>query len=292
MIRIGGVEIRRIEEVMLLEPTSVFAQWHKEIADEHWDWLGPNFYDPKAEAFVISVHTWLVKARERIILVDTGAGNDKERPASPRFHRLRTPFLARLREAGVSPADVDLVICTHLHVDHVGWNTRLVDGRWVPTFPNATYVMSRVEIEARDPRRRAANKPEANRQPFLDSVLPILEAGKARIVEGNERLTDQIDLMPIPGHAPGQMAVRLRSRGEEALLVADAMHQPIQVYYPGWNSKYCEDPDLARKTRRRVLDYCAERGNLMCPVHFGPPYCGRVVRRDAGFAFVPSPTLP
>jgi len=291
VVRVGDVEVRRIEEIMLLEPSNIFAQWRKEMAGEH-AWLEPNYYDAQADAFVTSIHSWLLKMPGCKILIDSASGNGKERPASPRFAHLDTPYLQRLEAAGAAPADIDLVICTHLHVDHVGWNTRLVDGRWQPTFRNATYVISRAEIEARDPKRGAAAKPSATHLPFLDSVLPILEAGKARIVEGNERLTDEIDLIPVPGHSPGQMAVRLRSRGEEALFIADVMHQPIQVYHPSWNSRYCEDPELAARTRRWVLEYCAEHGNLMLPVHFGAPHCGRVTRHGERFAFVPSATMP
>jgi glyoxylase-like metal-dependent hydrolase (beta-lactamase superfamily II) len=292
MIRIGDVEIRRIEEIVVLEPSSVFAEWRKEMAHEYRAWLGPNFYDQDSDAFVTSVHSWLVKTPEQTILIDTASGNGKERPLSPRFNNLSLPYLARLRAAGAAPEDIDLVILTHLHIDHVGWNTRRVDGRWVPTFPNATYMMSRAEREVRDPKLGASMKPQAANLPFIDSVQPVLDAGLAKIVEGNETIAEGIDLMPVPGHAPGMMAVRVRSRGKEALFIGDVMHQPVQVYRPEWNSKYCEDQDLARATRRKVLDYSAERGNLILPVHFGAPYCGRVTKRGVGYEFVPSETMP
>jgi len=291
MIQLGDVEIRRIEELMVLEPTATFAGWQRHVAAEQ-PWLVPNYYDAAADAFVTSIATWLVKTPEHTIIIDTGSGNHKDRPLSPRFNQLDTPYLARLKAAGVEPKDVDLVLLTHLHVDHVGWNTVRSGERWVPTFPNATYVMSRIEREWRDPARTTATRPAAADLPFLDSVLPVIEAGQAKLVEGNETVADGIDLMPTPGHAPGQMAVRIRSRGEEALFIADVMHQPIQIYYPDWNSKYCEDQTLAPVTRRRVLDYCADTGCLMLPAHFGAPFCGRVVRKGDGFAFVPSAQMP
>jgi len=153
MLLLGDIEIRRIEETVLKEPTTLFAEWRKEIEDERPSWLASDFYLPAADAFVISIHSWLLRTKRQTILIDTCGGNAKERPASPRFHHLDTPYLERLRQAGVVPEKVDYVICTHLHVDHVGWNTRLVDGRWVPTFSNATYVLSRLECEARDPKR-------------------------------------------------------------------------------------------------------------------------------------------
>lgn len=291
MIKLGDVDIIRIEEVMVLEPTSTFAGFHKDVVKEH-PWLVPTYYNAAEDAFVTSIHTWLVKTPTQTILIDTGSGNGKERPLSPRFHMLDVPYLQRLKAAGVSPEDVDLVLLTHLHIDHVGWNTVKSDDRWVPTFPNATYVMSRAERDWRDPKTTTATRPPAANLPFLDSVLPVIEAGQAKIVEGNETIAEGIDLLPTPGHAPGQMAVRIRSKGEEALFIADVMHQPIQVYYPEWNSKFCEDQELARRTRAWLLEYCAEHGNLMLPAHFGPPFCGRITRKADTFAFVPSEQTP
>ena len=291
MLPLGDFKITRIEEMALAEPTALFAEWTPEIGKQN-PWFDQRYYDEEAQTFVISVHSWLVKTPNQTILIDTSGGNGKERPASPRFANLNTPFLERLQAAGATPEDVDLVLLTHLHVDHVGWNTRLVDGRWVPTFPNATYVMPWVEVEWRDPKRGAADKPPATHFTFNDSIQPILDSGKAKLVEGNETVADGVDLMPIPGHAPGQMAVRLRSRGEEALFIADAMHQPIQVHYPEWNSKFCEDQELARKTRATLLAYCADHNSLICPGHFGAPYCGYVRRSGSGYVFVPSEQTP
>ncbi|MCX7307192.1 MAG: MBL fold metallo-hydrolase [Afipia sp.] len=292
MIRIGDVEISRIEEIVVLEASSVFSLWRKEMADTPHLALGPNYYDRSADGFVTSVHSWLVKTPQQMILIDTGSGNGKDRPLSPRFANMNTPYLERLKAAGAEPSDIDLVILTHLHIDHVGWNTQVVDGKNVPTFPNATYIMSRAEREVRDPKLGASMKPPAANLPFLDSVQPIIDAGKARIVEGTEQIAEGIDLMPVPGHAPGMMAVRVKSGGEEALFIGDVMHQPIQVYHPSWNSKYCEDQDLARVTRTKILNYAADTGCLLLPVHFGAPYCGRVKRNGDGYEFVPSDTMP
>lgn len=292
MLSIGVFEITRVEEVVLHEPTTLFAGWTDEVLERHRDLLVPNFFDAKAHAFYASIHSYLIKTPDKTILIDTCGGNDKPRPASPRFDHLNIPWLDRLKAAGATPEQVDTVICTHLHVDHVGWNTRLVDGQWVPTFPNAQYVFPRVEVEWRDPTRGAADKPPATHHVFLDSVLPILDAGKAVLVEGNEKWTDEIDFMPTPGHAPGQMAVRLRAGGEEVVFVADIMHQPVQVYHPEWSSKFCENPELATKTRLRMLNYLAENKSLFFPAHFGFPHGGYVSRRGDGYAFTPSERDP
>ena len=241
MLSVGTVEIWRVEELMLSEPTTLFAQWRPQIADEE-QWLMPNYSDPKLNGFITSIHSWLLKTGRHTILIDTGAGNGKNRPASPRFGNLTRPYLDRLRNVGVTPADVDYVINTHLHVDHIGWNTSWDGERWLPTFPNAKYLMPGREVEARDPKRGAADKAPAVHQPFIDSVQPVLDAGLATLLNGDEKLNDEIEFMPIPGHAPGQMGIRLRSAGEQALFIGDVMHQPIQVVYPDWNSKYCEIP--------------------------------------------------
>jgi glyoxylase-like metal-dependent hydrolase (beta-lactamase superfamily II) len=292
MIRIGDFEITRIEEIQLPEPSSLFAEWRAEHVAEHRDLLPRSFYDPATDCFVSSIHSWLVRTPNQVILIDTCGGNGKPRPASPRFDHLDRPYLQRLAAAGVRPEDVDVVINTHLHVDHVGWNTTLADGAWVPTFRKARYLFPRIEREARDPMRGAANRPLATLLPFKDSVQPILEAGMAELLEGNETLAPGIDLMPVRGHAPGQMAVRLRSGGQEALFIADVMHQPVQVYHPDWNSKYCENPELARQTRMRVLEYCAEHASLVLPAHFGAPHCGRISRQGERFTLTLSDTMP
>src|SRR3990170_8194770 len=285
MLSIAGVAVTRVEEVILHEATTLFAEWTDEKLEQHRDVLLPHCFDPGANAFYASIHSYLVKTPRQMILIDTCGGNDKPRPASPRFDHLNTPWLDRLRAAGATPEAIDTVICTHLHIDHVGWNTRLVDGKWVPTFPNARYVFPRIEVEWRDPNRGAANRPAPANLPFLDSVLPILEADQAVLVEGNERWTEEIDFMPTPGHAPGQMAVRLRAGGEEVIFIADVMHQPVQIYHPTWNAKYCEDQELAPRTRRRMLEYCADHNSLVLPAHFCFPHGGHIRRRGEGFVY-------
>jgi glyoxylase-like metal-dependent hydrolase (beta-lactamase superfamily II) len=292
MIKIGDIEVHRIEEHIIYEPMNLFPDFRPEGLRENLPWLVPHYYDTQREMFPTSIHSWLLKTPDNIILIDTCGGNGKTRPVSPRFHLLNTPYLDRLKAIGVTPEEVDYVILTHLHIDHVGWNTRLENGRWVPTFPNAQYIMSRIERDAQDPTRGAKDKPEGVNLPFIDSVQPILDAGMERLVEGNETLFPGIDLIPIPGHTPGMMAIRVRSGGEEALFAGDIAHQPIQVALPDWSSKYCADPQQSAATRRRIFGYCAEQGCLMLPVHFGWPYCGRIVRRGNGFAYLPHDREP
>jgi glyoxylase-like metal-dependent hydrolase (beta-lactamase superfamily II) len=287
MPSIGDIEITRIEELFLHEGTGLFEDWSPAFLDLHRQWLAPNFYLPDANKFVLSIHSWLIRTPQFTILIDTCGGNGKDRPASPIFHKLNSPYPDRLKAAGVSFDDIDIVICTHFHVDHVGWNTQLSEGRWRPTFPRARYVLPRIEVEKRDPRRRQDQKLSPANLIFLDSILPVIEAGQSQLVDGEETIVPGIFLIPTHGHSPGQIAVCVRSWGEEALFIGDVMHHPIQVYYPHWNSRFCEDGAMARETRLRVLEHCVHNNSLMLPAHFGAPHCGHVTRRADGFGFLP-----
>lgn len=293
MIEIGRFRIERIEEIVLREPVALFADWDETAVDPIADWFVGDYYDPADGCFASSIHTWLVRDGDTTILIDTGGGNAKPRPLSPRFHMLDLPFLDRLAARGVTPESVDHVFLTHLHVDHVGWNTRMDNGQWVPTFPRARHYMTAVERDWRDPAKGAAERPAGAALSFIDSVVPVLTRGLGHIVDGTETgILPGIDLIPLPGHAPGMFGLRLRDGGQEALFVADVMHQPIQVHRPSWSSRYCEDPATATATRARVLDMAAESGALVCPAHFGGSHCGHVRRDGAGYAWVPSPVLP
>jgi glyoxylase-like metal-dependent hydrolase (beta-lactamase superfamily II) len=258
---IGDVEVTRIEEAILREPTTLFSEWRDEILDEH-RWMVPNCFEVAAGTFLASIHSWLVRTKRHTILIDSCAGNHKERPLSPRFHQLNTPFLDRLQAAGVRPEGIDYVLCTHLHVDHVGWNTQLRDGRWVPTFPNAKYVFSRAERDRWDPKHGAATKPIATHAVFLDSVLPVIEAGQDFMVEGEDEIGDGLHIMPTPGHTPGHVSIRLLSGRHEGIFTG-VMHQPIQVYYPQWNGELrrAEAARCAAAAARTLAEY----GSLLLP---------------------------
>jgi glyoxylase-like metal-dependent hydrolase (beta-lactamase superfamily II) len=288
---IGEVSLTRIEESLgpLFEPGFFLPGWQPGTLEEHRHWLVPQHLDPVSGKLILSVHSWLVRTQHHTILIDACAGNNKQRRAQPHFHLQRRPFLERLAAAGAAPEDIDYVLCTHLHADHVGWNTRLVDGRWVPTFPRATYVFSQIERDYWDPTRGLADgsggpKLEAHHiAVFEDSVLPVIASGQAMIVGGEHRIGDDLAIEPAPGHTPGHFVVTLRSRQAEGMFIGDALHHPIQIYHPEWNSRVCILPEIARRTRQRILEACAERDILMLPAHFGAPYTARV--RQAGGRF-------
>jgi glyoxylase-like metal-dependent hydrolase (beta-lactamase superfamily II) len=292
--KIGDAVVTRIEESIgpLFDPGFFFPDWREDVLREHGHWLVPTHLAPDSGKLILSIHSWLIRTRHHTILLDTCAGNDKHRPAIPHFHMRKTPYLARLAAAGVATEAVDFVLCTHLHSDHVGWNTRLVDGRWVPTFPNAKYVFSKNERDYWDPARGllggtdgAAHAKSRFAGVFEDSVLPVIAAGQEMIVEGEYRLGDELSIEPAPGHTPGHVVVKLRSRDEEGVFTGDVLHHPIQIHHPEWNSVVCVLPEAARHTRRRILEHCAAEGSLMLPAHFAAPHAARIRRRGERFEF-------
>lgn len=289
MFKLGKVDILRIEEScgLSFKPEQVLPNWSEEAIAPHKGWLIPDYYSEQAGRLVMSVHSWLLKTAHHTILIDTCVGNHKERPGQPAFHMLDRPYLANLAAAGVRPEDVDYVLCTHLHVDHVGWNTRLQDGRWVPTFPNAKYVFSKADRDFFDPSRGLGGKREANARVFNDSVLPILEAKQDFVVEGVVELTDGLTIAPAPGHSPGHVVIALASGGAEGLFTGDIMHHPMQIWEADWSSAFCSDPAEARVSRRRVLEHACAKGSMLYPAHFAGSHCGRVGERAGGFRFLP-----
>jgi glyoxylase-like metal-dependent hydrolase (beta-lactamase superfamily II) len=249
------------------------------------DWLKPRFVEADTDKLILSFQGLLVRTPRHTILVDACIGNDKERPERPPWHRRRGPWLDNLRALGVAPEDVDIVTCTHLHADHVGWNTRRVDGRWVPTFPNARYVFARAEYDHWDAEASAARGTGAriNCGAFDDSVLPIVEAGRATLVDADHQIDDGVWMEPAPGHTPGNVVVHVRHGSGRALLFGDVMHTAAQLADPGLSSRFCTDPAQSAATRRRLIDAVAETDTVMLGAHIPTPTAGRVVRNGAGF---------
>lgn len=235
-------------------------------------WLYPH-YVTEDGALRLSIHALLVEAPGLRLVVDTCIGNDKPRRMTGR-QPLATGFLQQMAAAGWSPDSVDAVVCTHLHVDHVGWNTRLVDGQWVPTFPNARYLIGRAEYDF------WAAEEDAETQTILsDSVRPIFEAGLADLVEPDHRLSPEVSLKPTPGHTPGHVSVVIESEGRRAMITGDLMHHPCQIARPELTPPFDNDPAQAQATRRAVIEEVGDQPILVIGTHFAAPTAGHV-RRD------------
>lgn len=286
--QVGNVSLVRIEESERLgsmPPQSFFAGFDRQTFDRHLEWMVPHHYSQEHDRLIISCHSWLIRAGGLTILLDACSGNHKYRPFNPAFHQLNTPYLERLAAAGVAPQEVDIVMCTHLHADHVGWNTRLDNGRWVPTFPNAKYLFSDVENTFWQAQLVTVLRDNAGRRAvYEDSVLPVIEAGQAELVSGHRRLSDELFIEPAPGHTPGHIVLKIDSRGEHGLCCGDAIHHPVQLYEPDWNTQFCVDQAVARKTRRRLLGYCVEKPALLFPIHFARPFVVQIRSENGAFA--------
>ncbi|MEV4360291.1 MBL fold metallo-hydrolase [Nonomuraea sp. NPDC049625] len=287
-ITLGDVTVTRVWEFygpVAMTPGTFFPESSPRAWEEHASWLEPHFVDPETRIVNAAIQTWLLRSEGRNILIDTGVGNHKERPYSPVWSRLDTGFLDNLARAGVRPEDVDLVVNTHLHVDHVGWNTYL-DGRaWVPTFPNATYLMPKADFDFWNPANE--HKPllgRGNQNVFEDSVAPVHEAGLTTLWEDSYTIDANLRLEPAPGHTPGSSVVVLESGADRAVFVGDLLHSPVQFVEPDTNSCFCEDPAGARATRRRVLGWAADRNALVVPAHLGGQGAAEVRREGSGFA--------
>ena len=271
--RIGDVTVTKIVELEVTGGSRFILPQATYESVLPIGWLQPHFADERGR-LKMSIHALVVETPERRIVVDTCLGNDKEGRRIPGWNNLRGPFLADLAAAGFPRESIDMVLCTHLHVDHVGWNTMLAGGKWVPTFPNARYLMGRVEFEHWQAQRERDDMAAV----FADSVAPIHAAGLADLVETNHRVCDEISLVPTVGHTPGHVSVRISSHGEEALITGDFMHHPCQIARPAWSSAADSDPDEARRTRERVLGELCDRPVLVIGTHFAGATAGHVVR--------------
>ncbi|MEI5101791.1 MBL fold metallo-hydrolase [Streptomyces sp. PmtG] len=287
-ITLGDVSITRIREYfgsVDMTPDVFFPESPKDVWDDGASWLAPHFLDRGTNLVNSALQTWLLRSAGKTILVDTGAGNHKERPYAPVWSHLETDFLDRLARAGVAPEDVDIVINTHLHVDHVGWNTLLEGRHWVPTFPNATYLMPKDDFDFWNPEnghRSALGR--GNQNVFEDSVAPVHRVGQALLWERSHRIDADLRLDAAPGHTPGSSVLTLTSGTDRAVFVGDLLHSPVQILEPDANSCFCEDPAGARATRREVLGWAADHNALVIPAHLGGHGAAEVAREGGGFA--------
>ncbi len=298
--RIGEATVTKIPEVTLtgLAPGVLFPGFDPVFLKVHPSLTGPGWFDPVTGNVILSVHTWLVRTPHHSILIDTGCGNDKSRPSLPIIDHLDEPYLERLLATGLEPAAIDYVLLTHLHADHVGWNTQLMGEQWIPTFPQATYVFSALEqkygagLTAGDGEVDAARS-ETNlgtpvRSPlpgvYSDSVAPIVESGLAKLIriDGGEFI-DGVSFHRTPGHSIDHAAISLRSGDEVALFGGDVLHHPLEIYQSDLLSMFCEFPEAARRSRLWLLDHAVRNRATYFSSHFAGSSVGRITEEKGQY---------
>ena len=277
--KVGDVTISRVVEAdelwdgTLLLPNATADAVKKEPG------LFPAFTTEEGQ-FRLSIHAFVLESQGKRIIVDTCVGNDKSR-SIPQWDHLHGPFPQRLIEAGHPREAIDRVICTHLHLDHVGWNTTLVNGKWTATFPNAKYLVHGTEWDFFSKTTDAFMK-----DPVDDSVRPVIDRGQAKLVDSNYKITDEVWLEPTPGHTPGHHSVRISSKGQNAVITGDLIHHPVLCAYPEWNDNFDSDAAMAKKTRRSFCEKYADSGVLVFGTHFATPSCGSIQKDGSAFRFV------
>jgi glyoxylase-like metal-dependent hydrolase (beta-lactamase superfamily II) len=281
---VGDVTIHRIveQEGAFLPALEALPGLKPDVLAQNRHWLEPSALDANG-SLIFCFQSYVVRTPHYTILVDSCIGNDKPRPTRPNWNmKSDDRYMRGLAAAGLSVEDIDFVMCTHLHADHVGWNTRLQDGRWVPTFPKARFLFS--EQEYRYWTGEHAKTPVAA---IGDSVLPVMEAGRAELVRDDHQLGDHVRLLPTPGHTPGHVAICFGRRGDDAVMPGDLMHSPLQARYPELSMRFDVDMAQAARTRRSFLERYCDTKTLCCTAHFPSPSAGRIKRWDDGFRCEP-----
>ena len=275
LCKIGDIEVWRILEmnVPILTPEDLWPNAEsdvREVVERH----APGSIDAATGGLILPVQGFLLKTSQHIVLVDACVGNHKTNRLPAWHMKSDNRFMSALTAAGVGPEDIDYVLCTHLHTDHAGWNTQLVDGRWVPTFPNARYLMPAADNELYR---------ELGGAPYVESVAPVVEAGQAEMVTPGHMLGDHITLIPTPGHTPGHASILIRHSGAEAVITGDALHSTVQCWRPEWEFIYDEDGKTAVASRKQLLGNAVEAGWKVLGSHFKLPSVGRVKAEGDAF---------
>lgn len=288
-LTLGEVSISRIVEIgrSAFPTAQMLPESDAGRIVQHHRWIKPHFFDDVTGDMGSRIQTWIVRTPRHTVLIDTGVGNDKIRHETDLWNQRQGGYLGDLRAAGVTPEQVDLVLCTHLHVDHCGWNTRREGDRWVPTFPRARHLFARREWE-----HWARERDEDTARIMADSVKPVLDAGLADLVEMDHRISEEIRLEPTPGHTPGHVSVRLHSGGQDAVITGDLMHHPIQMAEPQWQTPFDSDAAAAVKTRRAFCEQYADTPVTVLGTHFHHPTAGRIVRHGETWRFTAGEGTP
>jgi glyoxylase-like metal-dependent hydrolase (beta-lactamase superfamily II) len=286
-IALGDITIHRIveQEAPFFPALEFFPTLSPALLEENLSWLKPVYIDPASNKIVLCVQSYVVHTPQHTIMIDTCVGNHKPRPARPMWNMMNSDrYEKALAAAGIGIGEIDYVMCTHLHVDHVGWNTRLENGRWVPTFPKAKYLFADRELA----HWTAKEKEDPSNHPWVtDSVLPIVAANRAQIVKSDHRFSEVLQFIPTPGHTIDHFSVHVGKAGQDAVITGDMIHSPLQARYPELGMRADHDSRQAGVSRRKVFERFCDTSTLMCMAHFPSPSMGRIGRWGEGFKFTP-----
>ena len=279
---VGDLTIHRVieQETKFLQAQDMLPDLTPDMLAENRGWMKQVGALDDTDTLILCFQSYIVQTPHHTVLIDSCIGNDKPRPGRPHWNmKTDDTYMRALAASGFSVADIDFVMCTHLHVDHVGWNTRLENGRWVPTFPNARYVFAKSEYDYWVDMNKKTEVP-----PFVDSVLPVVEAKKADIAAHDFALGDHARILPTPGHTPGHVAFAFGRGKDDVVFAGDLMHTPLQTRYPELSPKFDVDPKLAGATRRNFLQRYCDTGTLCCTAHFPSPSAGKIRPWGNGFS--------
>jgi glyoxylase-like metal-dependent hydrolase (beta-lactamase superfamily II) len=290
--QIGSILVHQVVELenLPIEASSIFPGFHPEMAARAREWLDQRFIARNSDTIYLSFHSFVIQSGGRNILVDTCHGNDKRgrEGAFTYYNGLQTDYLGNLARFGLRPEDIDVVLCTHLHFDHVGWNTRLKNGRWVPTFPNARYLMSKVDFDHFGG-VGADSHDGMHILSYQDSVLPVVVAGQADFIHldrtRDHDLGPDLWLEAAPGHTAGSVVLHARNDSGGALFSGDCWHHPLQFAEPSLSLEIEQDVAASMATRRRLLEGCVDANTLVMAAHFPSPTAGRVISHGDGLRF-------
>jgi glyoxylase-like metal-dependent hydrolase (beta-lactamase superfamily II) len=281
-LKAGDLAIHRIieQETTFLPAQDLFPTLAPDRLAENRQWLKQAGALDAEDVLILCFQSYIVKTPHHTILIDSCIGNDKPRPLRPKWNmKTDDTYMRALAHAGVSVDEIDFVMCTHLHVDHVGWNTRLDGGRWVPTFPNARYIFAKAEFDYWTEQNAKTEVP-----PYVDSVLPVVEAKRADIVGNDYGIGDHVRILPTPGHTPGHVAFVFGRGRDDAVFSGDLMHSPLQARYPELSPKFDVDQAQAAVTRRNFLERYCDTDTLCCTAHFPSPSAGKIRRLGNAFS--------
>ena len=284
-LKIGEITVDRVIEAegAGFFPGYIFPDADPDGVAAKQDWMAPDFLDPASGRLLQGNACFLLRRPGMTMLVDTCVGNGKPRPSSRTWNNMQTDWLDRLAALGVRPEDVTHVFNTHLHVDHCGWNTVADGDRWVPTFPNAKYLLPKTEFAFwADPANDAVTGTGANDGCYLDSVLPVHEAGLATLVDVGDRAADDMWFESAAGHAPGQLTLNVQLPGERLIFTGDLFHSPLQIARPEWSSKFDVDRRAAAERRRQFIGEHADADTIVLSAHACTPNAGRIVTHKDG----------